>query len=68
MWIIDGLLLCILVVLIWIGRELHGFAFVNSFNLTFFRRILVEKVLTEEQKARYFEALAEAQQKHGPLE
>jgi hypothetical protein len=64
MWIIYVLLAIIAFLLFRILRELHAFAFLASFNLSLFRNVAVEKVLTEEEKSRYHEALEKLKEKY----
>jgi hypothetical protein len=64
MWIISGLLIAIIFLLVRINRELHAFAYVTSFNLTLFRRVMAEKVLTPEEKDRFLVAMTDAEKKH----
>jgi hypothetical protein len=64
MWILYVLLAAIAFLLFRILRELRGFAFITAFNLTMARKVAFEKVLTDEEKERYEDALEGVRQKY----
>ena len=67
MWIVYVLLAAIAFLLFRILRELKEFGFITAFNLTVFRNIVSEKMLTTEEKERYREHMESARQKYPKL-
>lgn len=53
MWIADGLLVCLVVLLWLLLKELREFGSVTAFNLTVLRNLAARKELTDEERVNY---------------
>ena len=58
MWIADSFLVCVVVLLWLLLKELREFGFVIAFNLTVLRNLAARNELTDDEKMNYEAALA----------
>jgi uncharacterized membrane protein YwaF len=58
MWIADSLLVCLVVLLGLLLKELRQFGFITAFNLTVLRNLAARKELTDEERMNYEAELA----------
>lgn len=64
MWIADGLLVCLVVLLWLLLKELREFGSVTAFNLTVLRNLAARKELTDEERVNYEAALAHLREQY----